>query len=375
MRRDYLIHAAILAGCFEGSRTPFREIAESFTSIDDIFLLGRQEAVRMCPPLGRISDKLFSKSMADAAAREIDWALDNNLKIVTIEDSDYPFRLRECPDAPLMLYIRGKCDFSRPRFISIVGTRAATQYGRRYCDRIVEHLAHCGIKPVVVSGLALGIDTYAHTFALRYGLDTVAVMGTGFNTIYPPANEQLASEIICHGALVTEFSPSTPSYPLNFVRRNRIIAALSDCTLVVESKLKGGGLITARLAQDYDRCVFAVPGRIDDNTFRGCNALIEDNVAAIATGADSIVKAMDWGSCDAALPLDFGSTATSAAVPRGAGTNYGPILEFIRQNPESDVRAISTATGLHPRELSLPLLEMELSGAISIVSGNKYCAN
>ncbi len=369
MRRDYLIHTATLAGCFEGGRAPGREITEAFASIDDIFLLGRRDAVRECPPLARIADKLFSRSRADDAAREIDWALDNGLKIVTIEDNDYPGRLRECNDPPLMLYIKGECNFSGPRFIAIVGTRAATQYGRRYCDRIIEGLSHCGIKPVVVSGLALGIDTYAHTFALRYGLDTVAVMGTGFNTLYPPANGQLASEIVSHGALVTEFSPFTPSYPLNFVRRNRIIAGLADCTLVVESKAKGGGLITARLAQDYNRSVFAVPGRMDDNTFRGCNALIEKNVAAIVTGPGSIINAMGWDSSDTCLPLGFGG---KDAPPGSIGQLA---VSFLRNHPESDVTAIAAALGLPAGDLAVPLLELEMDGAIYLTSGNKYCAN
>lgn len=370
MRRDYLIDTARLAGCFEGNSTPAREILETFGSATAIFEIGQREAVKILPPLERIAGKLFSHYMADAAARDIDWALEHGLEMLCYTDSNYPARLRQCPDAPLLLYTKGHCDFSRPRFIAIVGTRASTQYGRRYCERIIENLAALAIKPVIVSGMALGIDTHAHTFALKYGLDTVAVMGTGFDTIYPPSNEQLAGQILeGHGALVTEFSPFVPSYPINFVRRNRIIAGLSDCTLVVESKARGGGLITAQLAQDYNRSVFAVPGRIDDTTFKGCNDLIENNTAAIATGAGSIISSMGWDTADTLLPLDF---CSDSGVDKDSVK--GKILDFLRENPESDIRAISLFLGCATTDIALPLLEMELSGTVYTLSGNKYSA-
>jgi DNA processing protein len=378
MRRDFLIQAAALANCFEGMGDRGKQIVETFGSLENLFCLSRREAVEICPPLRAISGKLFSAKARDDAARDVDWALEHGVRMVTIDDADYPARLRECPDAPVMLYMKGMCDFSRQRFIAIVGTRAATQYGRRYCDKIVEGLARCKPRPVVVSGLALGIDTYAHTFALRYGLDTVAVMGTGFQTIYPQTNYQLSEEILQHGALVTEFSPFTPSYPLNFVRRNRIIAGLCDCTLVVESKAKGGGLITAGLAQDYNRSVFAVPGRIDDNTFKGCNALIEDNVAAIVTGPQSIVRAMEWDVREPALPLAFGETGGGGSMNDDAGGNDSietRIIAFLMGHPESDAETIAAGLGLPLADLSLPLLELEMSGAISLLSGNKYSAN
>lgn len=367
MRRDYLIHTATLAGCFLGNSTPAKEILETFGSASAIFEMGRDDALQRYPPLEQIAGRLFSGRTAADAARDIDWALEHDVNIIAYTDSDYPARLKQCPDPPLLLYTKGRCDFSRPRFAAIVGTRASTQWGRRYCEKIVEGLALLPVKPVIVSGLALGIDTHAHTFALKYGLDTVAVMGTGFDQIYPPANEALAAEILCHGALVTEFSPFTPSYPINFVRRNRIIAGLSDLTLVVESKVKGGGLITANLAQDYNRSVFAVPGRMDDNTFRGCNELIENNVAAIATGAQSIIRAMGW-DIDPTLPLD---TAPAAAEPDRVKSE---ILRFLRENPESDIQSITVALGSDSRNIALPLLELELAGAVTIVSGNKYAA-
>ena len=364
MRRDYFVYAAALSNCFEGNISAAKEIIDCFGSVEDIFECDRREAVEVCPPLARCAAKLFGQQNMERAHRDIEWALDHGVDIVTYTDSGYPRRLRECPDAPIILYSKGFCDYNRPRFIAIVGTRAATQYGRKYCSTIIEGLATCGIKPVVVSGLALGIDTYAHTFALRNGLDTVAVMGTGFDNIYPRSNEQLADEIMAHGAVLTEFSPFTEGYPVNFVRRNRIIAALADCTLVVESKAKGGGLITAQMAQDYNRSVFAVPGRMDDTTFRGCNQLIEDNVAAIVSGAGSIIKAMGWDFSDAALPLEFNDA--------GQDSLKGSILRFLMENPESDVRSIAFALGNTPQNLALPLLELELAGRIDIVSGNKY---
>lgn len=362
-----MIDTARLAACFEGNSTPAKEILETFGSASAIFETGQREAVKRYPPLAGIAGRLFSRKTAEAAERDIDWALDHGVDITAATDDDYPQRLKQCPDAPLLLYKRGRCNFSRPRFIAIVGTRASTQYGRRYCEKIIEGLAALAVKPVVVSGMALGIDTHAHTFALRYGLDTVAVMATGFDTIYPPSNGQLSEEIVQHGALVTEFAPFTPSYPINFVRRNRIIAGLADCTLVVESKAKGGGLITANMAMDYNRSVFAVPGRMDDNTFRGCNQIIEDNVAAIVTGAKSIIKAMDWDTSDIRLPLEAGDGGTFNKDPVKR-----EIVRYLAEHPESDIRDIALTMGSTPKDLALALLELELAGRICIVSGNKY---
>ncbi len=367
-RRNFLIRTAIVARCVEGLETALaRQLAEAFGSIDGLFDAGAKAVTERFPGLGRIADRLFSPGSWAAASRDVDWALKQELDITTLEDDSYPSRLKMCPDAPLMLYSKGRCNFERERLIAIVGTRACTQYGRRYCESVVEGISRLGVKPVVVSGLALGIDTYAHSFALRYGLDTVAVMGTGFDTIYPHSNEQLAEKIACHGAIVSEFSPFTPSYPINFVRRNRIIAGLADCTLVVESKEKGGGLITAKFAMDYNRGVFAIPGRIDDNSFKGCNRIIEDNIASMASGAESIIRAMGWEDGDGRLPLSYDGPA--AGDPLKAR-----ILGWLRSHPESDMADIAAGIDAQMQQLALPLLEMELAGAISLSSGNKYFA-
>ena len=367
-RRNHLVRTAIVARCIEGLETALaRQLAEAFGSIEGLFDAGAKAVTERFPGLGRIAGRLFSPGSWSAASRDVDWALEQELDITTLEDDSYPTRLKMCPDAPLMLYSKGRCDFERERFIAIVGTRACTQYGRRYCESVVEGLSRLGVKPVVVSGLALGIDTYAHTFALRYGLDTVAVMGTGFDTIYPRTNESLAEKIACHGAIVSEFSPFTPSYPLNFVRRNRIIAGLADCTLVVESKEKGGGLITAKFAMDYNRGVFAIPGRIDDNSFKGCNRIIEDNIASMASGPDSIIRAMGWDQGGGCLPLSYDGPAASDPFK-------AKILGWLRKHPESDMADIAAGIGVQIQQLALPLLEMELAGAISISSGNKYFA-
>ncbi len=371
MRRDFLIRAAALAGCFTHRISEARQLIETAGGIDAIFSRPPEQLQQMMRERhGQtcvISEKLFSQKTAADAARDIDWASEHGLEIMTIEDSSYPRRLRECPDAPIVLYTSGGFDLNRERLIAIVGTRAASENGRRYCNSIVEGLSRCSPAPVVVSGLALGIDTFAHTAALKYGLDTVAVMGTGFETIYPPSNHNLSQRILQQGALVTEFTPFTPSYPVNFVRRNRIIAGLCDCTLVVESKKKGGGLTTAQLGMDYNRSVFAVPGRIDDNTFRGCNDLIERNIAGIATGPDSIIKAMGWES--GTLPLSFAS-------PRGRreGGIAGDILRFL-QSGTADADTIAAALKRPVSEIALPLLELEMDGRIYRISGERFGAN
>ncbi len=372
MRRDFLIRAASIAGCYASRLSEARMLMEAAGGIDAVFSSTKEQLQQLMRERGEsncvISDRLMAKKTAADAARDIDWATDHGLEILSIEDSRYPSRLRQCPDAPILLYSSGGFDLNGARMIAIVGTRAATENGRRYCNAIVEGLSKCSPAPVVVSGLALGIDTFAHTAALKYGLETVAVMGTGFETIYPPSNQNLAERILQQGALVTEFTPFTPSYPVNFVRRNRIIAGLCDCVLVVESKKKGGGLITAQLGMDYDRSVFAVPGRIDDNTFRGCNNLIESNIAGIVTGPESIIRAMGWEP--GTLPLGFDRPRM-----RPCSGVAGEILRFLCSNPPSDADTIAAALSLSVAEIALPLVELEMEGRIYRISGDRFGAN
>lgn len=217
-------------------------------------------------------------------------------------EEGYPELLKDCPDAPIGLYVRSNTPDSelwgKRRAISVVGTRDLSPYGREWCTRIVQSLGACTEKPAVVSGLAIGADICAHRTAVDAGLPTIAVMATGPESIYPVRHtdfaEKLCSTAGC--ALVTDYPPGTSPLAIHFLRRNRIIAGLSEATLLVESKIRGGGMMTANLASSYGRDVYAVPGRIDDICSQGCNHLIKSKVAEAVTGEEDFLKSLGMTS-------------------------------------------------------------------------------
>lgn len=228
------------------------------------------------------------------AEEEIKFIEKHHIRCLTINDTFYPSRLRECEDAPLVLYSLGDVDLNAKHIVSIVGTRKATNYGRDLCEAFVRDLASLCPDVLVISGLAYGIDVTAHRASLANSLPTVAVLAHGLDRIYPSAHRNVASEMILRGGLVTEFMSGTTPERQNFVKRNRIVAGLSDATVVVESAQKGGSLITADLALNYGRDCFAFPGRVSDERSRGCNVLIQNNGAALVCSAEDFVKGMNW---------------------------------------------------------------------------------
>lgn len=210
-------------------------------------------------------------------------------------NSDYPKKLRECADAPSLLYAIGNVDFNNNYVLSIVGTRKPDANAQRYIDNFIADLRQYRNDIVIVSGLASGVDTIAHETSIKYGFKTVAIMGTGFDHIYPTENTDLAKRIIdTNGALLTEYEYGHPISPDNFPQRNRIVAGLCDALLVVQSPIRGGSLITATLANSYNRDVFAFPGRPDDELFAGCNHLIRNNCAALITSAEDFAYYVGW---------------------------------------------------------------------------------
>ena len=261
-------------------------LVKHFGGASEVF---RQTGKEISDALGTYSRIKYASEITwsayESAAMELERLEARGCGFIGMGEPGYPELLLECDDPPLGLYYRGvspaeKVFTGRPK-VAIVGTRSMSYYGRDWCSRIVETLSKADIKPLIVSGLALGIDVTAHKAALDCGLPTVAVMATGIEDIYPPRNrkvaESMASTEGC--ALVTDYPPGTEAVRVNFLRRNRIIAGISRATILVESKIKGGGMMTARLASSYERDVFALPGRIDDLLSQGCNLLIKENIA------------------------------------------------------------------------------------------------
>ena len=230
------------------------------------------------------------------AEQELRFIEENHIRCLTPENEDYPSRLRDCEDAPLLLFTLGNADLNTTKIVSVVGTRKATEYGRRMCNRLIEELHTLCPDILIVSGLAYGIDAISHKAALDNNCKTVGVLAHGLDMIYPRTNRDMAKRMLDCGGLVTEFMSQTIPLPNNFLRRNRIVAGLADAVVIVESAARGGSLATADMAQSYHRDCFAFPGSVGDIYSEGCNALIRDNKAALITSGSDLVDAMGWGT-------------------------------------------------------------------------------
>lgn len=283
-----------------------------------------------------------------------------------MKEPGYPSSLKECFDPPVILYIYGDVNLNQEKIISMVGTRRSTWYGTESCRKIIKELIEEGHSPVVVSGLAYGVDIAAHRAALEYGLKTVAVLPNGLDRIYPAAHHEAAKRISRQGAIITEFPRETESLKINFIQRNRVIAALSKATIVIESREKGGALSTAELAQSYSRDVFALPGRISDTFSAGCNKLIFSNIASLYYSTKEFISYMGWISENKNVDNPQGDLfSTSSPVKE-------KILVALRSKSELSMDEILHISGEKLQDLSRNLLELEMESKIISLAGNRY---
>jgi len=313
----------------------------------------------------RMSQSFNASTLLGQAEKEIAFLERYHISALYFEDPEYPQRLNQCADGPILLYTRGEEGLKCRRSLSVVGTRRATSYGRDHCKAIVSGLASMLNDLVIVSGLAYGIDVIAHRAALASGLPTVAVLGHGFSTIYPQSHRDTAKKIIGQGALVTDFHSKMGPERNNFLRRNRIIAGLSDATLVIESAKTGGALITAVLASSYGRDVLAVPGRTSDERSKGCNGLIKSNLAALVESPDDVISHLNWED----HPQTQAKTATPELFP---SEDEKQLLQLIQEIPGIVPETLSHNTGIPIHKVLSQLMEMELKQWISVEPGNRY---
>lgn len=302
----------------------------------------------------------------DTARKEYDFIRTNNICAAFYTDDDYPLRLQDCEDAPVMLYRIGTDVSGYRHVVSVVGTRHATPYGIGFTDRLIKDLAS-GLdgELLIVSGLAYGIDVAAHKAALREGVPTGAVMAHGLNTIYPADHRGVAARMIRQGGfLCTEYRVSDRIHKGNFLARNRIVAGLCDVLVVVESDLRGGAMATARIAGEYNREVMAVPGRVGDTYSRGCNNLIATSSAAMIRDASDLVGLLGW------------ETRKPEGVQKELAIELTPqqqsILDFIKSNPDATVNDMCARLGIPYARLSSALFEMEMSDIVMSLPGGKY---
>lgn len=304
------------------------------------------------------------------AEEELEFIQRHRIKCLTISDNNYPQRLIHCDDAPLALFHLGNADLNKLHIVSIVGTRKCTQYGRDVTERFVRELKEICPDTLIVSGLAYGIDVAAHRTALGCGMDTVGVLAHGLDTLYPAAHRNTAKEMITHGGLLTEYFQQTRPEKVNFLRRNRIVAGLADATIVIESMYRGGSLSTARIANEYNREVFAVPGRIGDESSEGCNKLIAHNKAQIFTDAEDFAQAMGWSyekKRDEGRAKGIQPDLFPTLSPEGQ-----KVVDVLRSNNDLQINILSIQSGISIPELSSLLFDLEMEGIVKALPGGVY---
>lgn len=344
-----------------------RKLVSHFGSVEAIFFESYRNMIHI-PGIGSgLAKYICERSYLDAAEKEAEYVLKNNIRTYFYLDNDYPYRLRQCDDSPVVFFFRGKCDLDSAKLISVVGTRNATSRGKELCDKIIGDLA-CGHPDlIIISGLAYGIDIAAHKAALANNLQTIAVLGHGFKTTYPALHASTAKEITENGGLITDFLSDALPERNNFLKRNRIIAGLSDATLVVESGIKGGALITADIATSYNRDVFAVPGRPEDQWSAGCNNLIKNNKAALVENSNDLEYFLNWTPEKSKPPVQ-------RSLFSDLNETEKTIYELIIKEGEMTIDSICRTLGTPVHKLSARLLQMEFRGVLKCYPGNVYRA-
>ncbi|MCQ2195167.1 MAG: DNA-processing protein DprA [Paludibacteraceae bacterium] len=319
------------------------------------------------PGIGPVlsSALLRSKDLLPRAEQEVEFAKRNGISILYYKDKGYPSRLLDCPDAPTVLYVKGSPNFNAKKVLGVVGTRKMTEYGRSLCESIIHGLSVSHPDLMVVSGLAYGVDVCAHRKSLERGVPTVGVVGHSLEHIYPAAHRQTALQMMNEGgALVSEYVSGTYIDRNFFVARNRIIAGMCDCVLVVESGEKGGSLLTAEFANSYHRDVFACPGRVGDPYSSGCNRLIMQNKAALVTSSADIDYMMNWEE-------KSGEATQLSLFPELEG-DQASVVEILKGGEAYQMNEISRMVHLPINKISSLMFELEFAGVVVSVPGNRY---
>lgn len=345
------VQAKILAEHFESAAAIFQASQKELSSIENI---GTVRAGN----IKRFTD--FS-----AAEAEIRFIEQYKIQPLFITTPDYPQRLLHCSDAPAMLYYRGNADLNAAKVISIIGTRACTHYGRQITEKLIADLSGTGI--LVVSGLALGVDAVAHKAALTHLTPTVGVLAHGLGTLYPHQHKSLAREMVEMGGLLTEFGRDVQPDKYNFPRRNRIVAGIADATVVIETAIKGGSMITAELAHGYNRDVFAFPGKTTDSRSEGCNHLIRQHKASLLTNAQQLLEMMGWE-----VPATLQTAASAPPILPALSPEEQMIVTICREKDCTHIDELYTKSNLPPSVVTAAILQLELTGILVVLPGKMH---
>jgi len=341
-----------------------------FGSVEEIFTVHPSKFIRV-PGIGsKLLEQMDLNAALKRAEQEMEFIERNGIDVIFYTDKRYPKRLKSCNDSPILLFGKGNMELNLPHVVSIVGTRNATEYGKDICRELSEELEQYGV--LVVSGLAYGIDVAAHKESVRLNMPTIGVLGHGLDRLYPAQHRSVADRMMQNGGLLTEFPSGTRPDRENFPQRNRIVAGMADATIVVEAGIKGGALITAEIANSYNRDVFAFPGRINDPYSEGCNFLIRHNKAALLTNVADLAYALGWEKPENGVDL----SKQQLALPIDLSEPERLIFDTLVQNGNLlGIDDLTIKTNMPMSQLAMNLLNMEMQGYIRSLPGKTYSVN
>lgn len=343
------IMAKKLLTLFGNAESVFKAKASQLTGIDGV---------------GSVLIKnLRDKSVFEKANQELDFIQKNEINVAYFQDENYPERLKHCIDGPVLLFTSGNIDLKNKKIISIVGTRQITSYGIEFCRKLMEDIAP--LDPIIVSGFAYGVDIVAHQLAIENNLQTIGVVAHGLNQIYPKTHKKYVAKVEQNGGFMTEFWSSSNPDKENFVRRNRIVAGMSEATIVIESADRGGSLITANMANDYNRDVFAVPGRVTDKYSQGCNNLIKTQKANVLTSAADLIYILNWDLEKETKPVQKQLFVTLDADEQ-------KVYDYLLKTGKEVMDIIALQCDFPIYRISGLLLNMELKGVIRPLPGKLF---
>lgn len=337
------------------------EIMENHRNIRDLL---PDASPRLVDAFSDISDAMHR------AEAEYIWAQDNNIQVISINDSLYPQRQKECPDGPLVLYYKGNADLNKQKVVSVIGTRHCTVYGQDLIRNFMRDMRQYCPEVLVVSGLAYGVDIHAHREALANGYPTVAVLAHGLDQLYPSSHRNTAIEMLGNGGLLTEYTSQTPGAKGNFIQRNRIVAGMADATILVESAVKGGGMVTIGIARDYNRDTFAFPGAVNMEYSQGCNKLIRDNEAALITSAEDFVKAMGW--LDDVELSKAKKQGIELQIFQDITEDERKVVDILQKVNNLQINILTVQSGIPINKLTTLLFSLEMKGIIKTMAGGCY---
>ncbi|AZJ33047.1 DNA processing protein [Tenacibaculum mesophilum] len=340
-----------------------KRLITSIGSVEQVFL-EKKNVLHKINGIGtHVTQYLFDESNLKRAEEELYYIQQNNTTFSYFLDDNYPQQLKHCIDAPILLFKDGNLNLNNDKIISIVGTRKMSSYGRDFCNQLIKDLKE--YNPIIVSGFAYGVDICAHKAAIKNNLQTIAVLAHGLDEVYPKTHKKYIHQVNENGGFITEFWHHEQPMRENFLKRNRIVAGLSKATIIIESAKKGGSLVTADIANSYNRDVFALPGRATDIYSKGCNNLIKNNQAHLLTSSEDIVKMLNWDLPRASAPIqnklfvDLNETEQK-------------IHNYLQQNGKQLLDVIALDCNLPTYQLSSILVQMELKGVIKPLPGKMF---